>query len=250
MCHGQKAEKSFDSSKAIDALTNTILKGNSSSKPPMPAFETKGLKPEDAKAFAEYMISLKNPSATNTANTNTSPSSGTTSTTLPKIDDQTIAFYKTNCAMCHGAKAEKAFDPTKADNDYIQVIVNGKKTDKPPVMPAFQAKLANPDQAKALALYMRKLRICDSDSATNTTAAKPQIDEKAVATYKAKCAMCHGQKAEKLFDTTKADDVLVNTVLKGNKTSKPPMPAYEETATMKADEAKSLVTYMRSLKTN
>jgi len=63
------------------------------------------------------------------------------------------------------------------------------------------------------------------------------------ATYKAKCAMCHGGNAEKLFDATKTDEVLVDAVLKG---VKPKMPSYEQK--LSPDQAKNLVAYMKSLK--
>ena len=67
-------------------------------------------------------------------------------------------------------------------------------------------------------------------------------------TYKAKCAMCHTAKADKFFDQAKAEDVLVETVLKGKKTEKPPsMPGFEAKG-MTADEAKELVNYMKSLR--
>jgi mono/diheme cytochrome c family protein len=62
--------------------------------------------------------------------------------------------------------------------------------------------------------------------------------------FKAKCAMCHGQKAEKKFDATKTDEDLVNTVLKSEK---PGMPAYE-TKGITAEQAKALVLHMKSLK--
>jgi len=72
--------------------------------------------------------------------------------------------------------------------------------------------------------------------------------EEASATYTSKCAMCHGKKAEKKFDSTMSDDDLVQIVLKGKKAEKPPnMPGYEEKG-MTADQAKALVAYMRSLK--
>lgn len=78
--------------------------------------------------------------------------------------------------------------------------------------------------------------------------ARATAEEDAAATYKSKCAMCHGQKAEKKFDATMADDDLVQIVLKGKKAEKPPnMPGYEEKG-MTADQAKALVTYMKSLK--
>ena len=63
------------------------------------------------------------------------------------------------------------------------------------------------------------------------------------ATYKAKCAMCHGANAEKAFDATKADDALVDAVLKG---VKPKMPSYDQKLTV--DQAKQLVAYMKTLR--
>ena len=69
-------------------------------------------------------------------------------------------------------------------------------------------------------------------------------DFDAATVFKAKCAMCHGPKAEKRFDATKADEVLVETVLKSNK---PGMPAYEAKG-VTADQAKALAAYMKSLK--
>ncbi len=72
--------------------------------------------------------------------------------------------------------------------------------------------------------------------------------EDAAAVYKAKCAMCHGQTAEKKFDATKTDEVLVEIVLKGKADAKPPMPGYEAKG-MTADDAKALVAHMKSLRT-
>lgn len=63
------------------------------------------------------------------------------------------------------------------------------------------------------------------------------------ATYKAKCAMCHGANAEKTFDASKADGALVDAVLKG---VKPKMPAFDGKLT--ADQANGLVAYMKSLR--
>ena len=83
-------------------------------------------------------------------------------------------------------------------------------------------------------------------SAAPASAAAPQ-DFDAAAVYKAKCAMCHGQKAEKKFDSTKADEALVQTVLKGKDDVMPKMPGYEAKG-VTADQAKALVTQMKSLK--
>jgi mono/diheme cytochrome c family protein len=66
--------------------------------------------------------------------------------------------------------------------------------------------------------------------------------EEIAATYKAKCAMCHGAKAEKSFDASKEDAPLVDAVLKG---VKPKMPSYDQKLT--PDQAKALVAYMKSL---
>lgn len=85
-----------------------------------------------------------------------------------------------------------------------------------------------------------------SSSSVPVGAAADDFD--AAAFFKAKCAMCHGATAAKNFDATKADDQLVETVLKGKKAEKPPnMPEYESKG-VTAEQAKALVTYMKSLK--
>lgn len=67
--------------------------------------------------------------------------------------------------------------------------------------------------------------------------------EGAEGTYKAKCAMCHGVKADRSFDSTKPDDALADAVLKG---IKPKMPSYDQK--LGSDQAKALVAYMKSLR--
>ena len=74
------------------------------------------------------------------------------------------------------------------------------------------------------------------------TSAAQEFD--AAAVFKAKCAMCHGQKAEKKFDATKADDELLQIVLKSGK---PGMPAFE-TKGITEDQAKAIITHMKSLR--
>ena len=74
-----------------------------------------------------------------------------------------------------------------------------------------------------------------------------QGDFDAAAFYKPKCAMCHGQKAEKKFDAAKPDDALAEVVLKGKADVKPKMPAYE-TKGVSADHARALVAHMKSLR--
>ncbi|MBX3297910.1 MAG: cytochrome c [Acidobacteria bacterium] len=66
--------------------------------------------------------------------------------------------YKAKCAMCHTAKAEKFFDPARSDEEHAQIILKGKKTEKPPSMPAYEEKGISAEDAKALAEYMRSIR--------------------------------------------------------------------------------------------
>ena len=78
--------------------------------------------------------------------------------------------------------------------------------------------------------------------------ARTATDDDAGVLYKSKCFACHGATAEKKFDAAKADDDLVQTVLKGKKLEKPPnMPAFEEKG-ITADQAKALVAFMKSQK--
>jgi mono/diheme cytochrome c family protein len=70
-------------------------------------------------------------------------------------DDDAAALYKTKCFACHGATAEKKFDATKTDDELIQIVLKGKKLEKPPNMPAFEEKGITADQAKALVAFMK-----------------------------------------------------------------------------------------------
>jgi mono/diheme cytochrome c family protein len=73
-------------------------------------------------------------------------------------------------------------------------------------------------------------------------------DFDAAGTYKAKCFACHGAKAEKKWDSNHPDDQMVDSILKGKKAEKPPnMPAFEERG-ITSDQAKALITYMKSIK--
>jgi mono/diheme cytochrome c family protein len=79
-----------------------------------------------------------------------------------------------------------------------------------------------------------------------TPAARSAQDD-AATTYKAKCVICHGVKAEKKFDATVAEEDMVKVVLAGKKMEKPPnMPAYSEKG-ITEDQAKALVAYMKSI---
>ena len=66
--------------------------------------------------------------------------------------------------------------------------------------------------------------------------------------YKAKCVACHGQKAEKKFDTALTEEQHLDAILKGKKPEKPPnMPAYGEKG-VTSDQAKALLEYMKQLR--
>lgn len=62
MCHSPKAEKFFDPAHGQEELVQTVLKGKKGEKPPyMPAYEPKGMTPEEAKALVEHMQGLRKP---------------------------------------------------------------------------------------------------------------------------------------------------------------------------------------------
>lgn len=66
--------------------------------------------------------------------------------------------------------------------------------------------------------------------------------------YKTKCVACHGQKAEKKFDSSLPTEQLIDTVMKGKKPEKPPnMPAYADKG-VTAEQATALVEHMKLLK--
>ncbi len=68
------------------------------------------------------------------------------------------AYFKAKCVACHGQKAEKKFDASLIDEQYIDAILKGKKPEKPPNMPAYGEKGVTADQAKALLEHMKQLR--------------------------------------------------------------------------------------------
>ena len=72
--------------------------------------------------------------------------------------DDASATYKAKCVACHGATAEKKFDPTIAQEEMVKVVLTGKKMEKPPNMPAYAEKGITEDQAKALVAYMKSLK--------------------------------------------------------------------------------------------
>ena len=73
------------------------------------------------------------------------------------VDDPAVA-YKAKCAACHTPNAGKFYDPAKTDDEHVQTILKGKKGEKPPYMPGFEAKGMTEDEAKGLAGYMKTLK--------------------------------------------------------------------------------------------
>lgn len=72
--------------------------------------------------------------------------------------DDPAAEYKAKCAACHTPSGSKFYDPAKTDEEHVQTILKGKKGEKPPYMPGFEAKGMTEEGAKALAGYMKSLR--------------------------------------------------------------------------------------------
>jgi mono/diheme cytochrome c family protein len=74
------------------------------------------------------------------------------------VQDFDAAKTYKKCVACHGPKADKKFDATKSDDEHVQIILKGKKAEKPPNMPGYESKGITADQAKALLEYMKSLR--------------------------------------------------------------------------------------------
>jgi len=81
-------------------------------------------------------------------------------TARPGNDDpfDAAASYRAKCVACHGAKAEKKFDPAKPDTEHVATVLKGKKMEKPPNMPAYEEKGITEEQAKALVAHMKQLK--------------------------------------------------------------------------------------------
>ena len=74
------------------------------------------------------------------------------------IQEDVAAQYKKQCALCHKPDASKFFDTAKMDEVLIEIVLKGKKAEKPPNMPGFEEKGMTKDQAKLLVAYMRQMR--------------------------------------------------------------------------------------------
>jgi hypothetical protein len=85
-------------------------------------------------------------------------------------------------------------------------------------------------------------------SAAASAPSAPEEFDAAAAYKEMKCGMCHSPKAERSFDPSKTDEVLVQAILKGATGAKPPnMPAYEAKGIDEA-KAKAFVAYMKQLR--
>ena len=58
-CHGKQAEKKFDTTKTDDAHAEVVLKGKVVKPIKMPAYETKGITADNARALVAHMRSLR-----------------------------------------------------------------------------------------------------------------------------------------------------------------------------------------------
>ena len=76
------------------------------------------------------------------------------------VDDQFDAAgtYKTKCVACHGAAADKRFDKALPDDQLVDIVMKGKKPEKPPNMPGYSDKGVTAEQAKSLVDYMKSIK--------------------------------------------------------------------------------------------
>ena len=71
---------------------------------------------------------------------------------------EAAAYYKKNCEECHGAAAEKRFNPDSPDSQMIDSILNGAKAEGSRDMPAYSEKGIDEPKAKALITFMKSIR--------------------------------------------------------------------------------------------
>jgi len=75
-----------------------------------------------------------------------------------KYKDAASYYKDAKCVVCHGPKGDKKIDASKTDDEMVQIILKGKKVEKPPHMPGYEAKGITADQAKELLAYMKSLK--------------------------------------------------------------------------------------------
>jgi len=84
--------------------------------------------------------------------------SGTAQTDAVKFTDAASYYKDAKCAVCHGQKAEKKFSADLKEEELVEIVLKGKKPEKPPNMPAYEAKGLTAEQAKAMVVYMKELK--------------------------------------------------------------------------------------------
>ena len=75
-----------------------------------------------------------------------------------KFTDAASYYKDSKCVVCHGQKAEKKFNADLKEEELLEIILKGKKPEKPPNMPAYEAKGITAEQAKAMVTYMKQLK--------------------------------------------------------------------------------------------
>jgi len=84
--------------------------------------------------------------------------SGAAQTEVKFVD--AASYYKDGkCVVCHGPKADKKFNNELKDEELLEIVLKGKKAEKPPNMPAYEPKGITAEQAKALIDYMKGLKV-------------------------------------------------------------------------------------------
>jgi len=78
--------------------------------------------------------------------------------TEAKFTDAASYYKDAKCVVCHGQKAEKKFNVELKDEELLEIVLKGKKPEKPPNMPAYEAKGLTAEQAKAMVDYMKQLK--------------------------------------------------------------------------------------------
>ena len=73
-----------------------------------------------------------------------------------KFADAT-SYYRRKCVVCHG-RNEKKFNAELKEEELVEIVLKGKKPEKPPNMPAYEAKGLTADQAKVMVDYMKSLK--------------------------------------------------------------------------------------------
>jgi cytochrome c553 len=84
--------------------------------------------------------------------------SGAAQTDVVKFTDAASYYKDAKCVVCHGQKAEKKFNTELKEEEMVEAILKGKKPEKPPNMPGYEAKGLTEDQAKTMVAYMKTLK--------------------------------------------------------------------------------------------